>query len=201
MNIYTFNGQALTNDGKWLKEKYVEPTEVTIGSQVWSTKPWNFTDGGEGIYVASGDYTAAWSTLTGTIPTTYLYTADAITRIISSIPAGWHLPTVAEINTLWSNLPGSTDTDKSQSVFTTDQPYRSGYSATNASGLGLWSVYGHNGNVYVVDYTSVNMWIAKTASDGRYYVQFNSTGKTADNYETYGWTPASAYQVRLIKDS
>lgn len=103
MNIYTLNGQVLTNDGKWLKEKDgpgpgPAPEEVTIGTQVWTAKNLAIDDGGTGIVKV--DNVTANGVNFGT---QYYYTKTAAERIAATV-SGYHLPSAAEIQTFYAYL-------------------------------------------------------------------------------------------------
>lgn len=72
------------------------PGEVTIGGQTWGTKNLAVTDWGEGIVTRIVNYGQ------GDV-TEYYYTWPAAVRIANLIE-GWHLPSVAEYETLASNV-------------------------------------------------------------------------------------------------
>ena len=74
------------------------PTEVTIGDQTWGTKNLNANDGGEGIITQVVNYGY------GDV-VEYYYTWPAAVRLANGIE-GWHLPSVAEYETLASNVGG-----------------------------------------------------------------------------------------------
>lgn len=103
MNIYTLNGQVLTNDGKWLKEKDGPgpgpvTEDVTIGTQVWTAKNLAIDDGGTGIVKV--DNVTANGVNFGT---QYYYTKTAAERIAATV-SGYHLPTSSDIQTFYSYI-------------------------------------------------------------------------------------------------
>ena len=83
-----FNGSKI-----WPEASPILPDEVQIGNQIWKSKNLDINDGQGGVYTQTVNYGQ------GNV-TEYYYTWQAATRIANSI-SGYHLPTIAEFNTLY----------------------------------------------------------------------------------------------------
>ena len=162
--------------------------EVTIGSQTWMAKNLSIDDGGEGIYIF--DNVTANDVNFGTI---YYYTQEAANRIAGNIE-GWHLPTIAELNSLQSYIGGSSSNANSLGSISGWQ-YHNG---TNETGLNLIPV----GVYELIRPQTTNLgtasYLLSSNSDNGYYL---CDGRRIEFlYFRSESTKSRASTVRLIKD-
>jgi uncharacterized protein (TIGR02145 family) len=201
MNIYTLNGQVLTNDGKWLKEKEgpgpgPSPEEVTIGTQVWTAKNLAIDDGGTGIIKV--DNVTANGVNFGT---QYYYTKTAAERIAATVN-GYHLPTSSEISTFYSYIY-TTYCDQAQDPLPACKAITStsgwdSVQGTNTTGLELLPIGWSNpsGNLSEVGSNAVFRF-----ADGK-VVQIHLGASAINIWNSQNnWGDSYLGPVRLIKDS
>lgn len=173
-----FNGSKI-----WPESSPILPDEVQIGNQIWKSKNLDINDGQGGVYTQTVNYGQ------GNV-TEYYYTWQAATRIANSI-SGYHLPTIAEFNTLYSNVGSNGNKLRSTYGWTTAN-------GTDDFGFNAVPAGGYQSGSYIQLYKYAFMWTADSKStDDAYYVYlYNSTSFPNGFNRKY-----VGFSVRLIKDS
>ena len=186
--IYTFNSKVLKNiaNDKWLIKKAVPTDEVQIGNQIWKSKNLAIDDGQGGIYTQTVNYGQ------GNV-VEYYYTWEAAVRIAASIP-GWHLPTLAEWNTLATSVGGSTTAGtKLKSTY----GWKNNGNGTNDYGFAAFPAGIWNSSSFSFLGNNVYFWTNRSASDTVAFCYYISTG---ESMKSGSYTKSRGYSVRLIKD-
>lgn len=213
MKVYTFDNKVLTHDNKWLKEAAAPgPSfdEVTIGTQTWMAKDLEIDDGGEGIH--------AYTNLSNngiSFGNVVYYRWDALQRVMTNI-VGWHIPTQAEWQTLFTYLGGG-------ETAMTALGYAGAWSSittNNSSGFNALPCNrtDSSGNVASYDFGYSCSWFSDTESTTVTFtpnrivatigwVTSSSVGVNIDSNNAVPVKPSTlesadfCYTVRLIKDS
>ena len=162
-----------------------KPSEVQIGTQIWSTKNLAVDDGGTGIWY--DQYTHE-----------YYYTRDAAIRIAANTP-GWHLPTKEEFDTLFAYINGGTN------------PVYYMRNGVNWSGIAGIDQYGfdlrpaglaHDGGGVTNDKATVTaLWTYVTNMRRAYKFTGSSSVAAYTDYSVASGNAEYCLSVRLVKDS
>ena len=196
------NGNIVVNNGRWIIPPVppVPPTppgpsfdEVTIGTQTWMSKNLAIDDGGEGI--KTYDFTN--DPVLSSLGIQYYYTKEAAQRVANSIE-GWHLPLVAEWQTLINYIGQPQAGTKLKSTFGW---YNNG-NGTDDYGFNALPV----GNYSSTSSTELTNLYKETSfqSDNELHQASLRALVWNQDYITQvsdGGMPRRLYSVRLIKDS
>lgn len=158
---------------------------VKIGNQIWTSKNLAIDDGQGGIYTQTVNYGQ------GNV-VEYYYTWDAAVRVAASVQ-GWHLPSVAEYETLSSAL-GADPAAKIKSTYGWNQ-----YNGTDDYGFSAFPAgYDYSGTLYSLNEEAV-FWTSTTSGSTKAIYRYLSSGNSMIAYTTLNKTFTRS--VRLIKDS
>lgn len=196
--MFTYNGQVITNNHKWLKGSDTPPTppgpsfdEVTIGNQTWMAKNLAIDDGGTGIYVV--DDVSANGVDFGT---QYYYSWTAAKRLADSID-GWHLPSENEYQTLINYVGGDNIAGKKLKSTT---GWYGGYNGTDDYGLCVLPVGYYGGSSLYYAGSETRLWTSSQLDRYEYgSVWFRWNHNDATFFSTSG--DGYSCSVRLVKDS
>lgn len=169
------------------EEKPVFPyNTVQIGNQIWMSQSLAETDGGEGVTSWNmGEY---WGHTNGTC---YVYTLDAAERITAKYNnMGWHIPTRAEAEQLFTYVGGTSVAGKKLKA--TTGWYNNG-NGTDDYGFSFYAARGPN---YSGDTQSLS-WFWTQTLDGLYKFVYNSNAVSRESSWARNWS----VQVRLVKNA
>jgi len=193
--IYKHNGSIITDiDGKWLSYTPPPPPpldEVTIGTQTWKSLNLAVDDGQGGIIIVDDVYANNVD-----FGTQYYYTWDAAVRIANSIE-GWHLPSIAEWETLATYVGGTSVAGtklKSTMGWTLDRNGTDDYGFT-ALPVGAMLSSTMNMNWGNMAYFWTNHAVNEVYKDYRGF-EYNTSNMVGDSHNG-----SIACSVRLIKDT
>lgn len=159
---------------------------VTIGSQTWMSKNLTINDGLGGIYTQVVDYGQ------GEV-IEYYYTWEAAIRIASTIE-GWHLPSIAEWNTLFNTVGGD--------IIGSHLKSRYGWSSGNGLNTYNFNVFPagrwySTSSVFFEKFKKAYFWTSNSSTET------DATGivfTTDSSVSSSVLIKADGFSVRLIKD-
>lgn len=175
--IYKSGSTLITLGGKLIGKKKSPFKPVQIGDQVWTSIDMNIDDGGEGINAAIVTYDGT------TFIKEYFYTWAAAVRVAATVD-GWHLPSVAEYDTLIAYLGASTAGKQLK-----DSVYWNGTDTVGFHGLPAGQ--------YVNAHTDFGSHVMYWTSDG--YTK--DLWGNANTMNQHSYSENNGYSVRLIKDT
>lgn len=183
-----FNTETLLfeNNELYFEAPIPPDDEVTIGTQTWKNVNLAIDDGLGGIYTQTVDYGH------GEV-IEYYYTWEAAVRIASTIE-GWHLPSIAEWNTLFATIGGD--------IIGTHLKSRYGWNTGN----GL-NTYGFNvfpagrwystSSVFYEKFIKAYFWTSNSSNEaGATGIVFSTSSSVSSSV----LLKADGFSIRLIKD-
>lgn len=181
--IYKSGNSLLTLGGKLIGKKKSPMRAVQIGDQIWTSLNMNIDDGGDGINVAIVTYDGT------NFFKEYFYTWAAAVRVAATVN-GWHLPSLAEYDTLISYLGSSTAGKQLK-----DTVYWNGTDTVGFHALPAGQ--------YVTSHTDFNTKVEYWTSDlpGTYRGYTKALLSNSNAMEQNNRSFNNGYSVRLIKDS
>ena len=190
MKALTVNGKQLTIDGVEILG-YGAPSpvleEVTIGNQIWLAKNLAIDDGQGGIYTQTVNYGQGDVVV-------YYYTWNAAVRVAASIQ-GWHLPTVAE----WDTLANTIGSDIAGTKLKSTYGWNNDGNGTDDYGFAVFPAgYWYSSEYYSFGTLSY-FWTATTRSSSLAYGRrFSDSSSSCTQFSGY---KTGNYSVRLVKDA
>lgn len=182
---------------------------VKIGNQIWLAENFRSTKFNDGSSIPYVDVQANWANLNTPAFAYYAYNVFGITTYGSLYnyyaatdpkiaPAGWHVPTAAEWQTLIQTL-GANAGDKLKEMGTTHWAAPN-TNATNESGLTIRPgglIDGGTGDFIQLFYTAAFWTSTETNATNATVFQLVNTNSTVSSASFY---KSNGYSLRLVKD-
>ena len=186
-NQFYIDGSDVTVNATF-KVIEVDPfNTVTIGGLKWSSDNISVNDGGSGIRAIN-------VTANGVnFGTQYFYTLEAAQRIANSVD-GWHLPTIDEWHSLYSNTSAAIG---NANAFKSTSGWNNNGNGTNALGFNVIPAGWASSSMHFFAGEDGQFWSSTLSSSGAQAITFNTS-------DTVLWESDEArtiyMTIRLVKD-